>query len=56
MQGGRNGGGQTAGKENEAERETKPKRRTDIETDRRNKASVTERKKENMEKKRLGPN
>lgn len=56
MQGERNGGGQTAGKENEAEKESKPKRRTDIETDRQNKASVRERKKENMEKKRLGAN
>lgn len=52
---GRNGGGQTRGKEKQAKRE-KGRQREDIYSDRQNKASGRERKKENTEKKRLGAN
>ena len=53
---GRNGGGQTAGKEKEAEKGSQREGQISRQTDRQNKASVRERKKENTEKKRLGAN
>lgn len=53
---GRNGGGQTAGKEKETERERKSKRRTDTVSRQTDRIKPRERKKDNTEKKRLGAN